>query len=76
MELEIEAGDDVDIDDLVDMYRAKGYEADYKNLQSGNGYFARLRVSDGKSKFEIFIDSDGMDAMVKDIQEVFGDWED
>jgi hypothetical protein len=46
VEIKEQAGDWVDIDDLVEKYRAMGYTADYENLRTWNwGFWAELTIS-------------------------------
>lgn len=69
MDLEVEPGDWVNIDELKRKLNEEGYEADYENLWSGfSGFFAKMTVEDGVEKKEIFIEGSDLGHLVKDMK--------
>jgi aryl carrier-like protein len=69
IELDVEAGDSVDIDELVEKFKEKGYQADYENLMSSStGFWAKMTVSYSTNIVYIFISGCPMGHLIEKIE--------
>jgi hypothetical protein len=68
-ELNAEVGDWVDIDEIIENARKKGYQADYENLESWtSGFIARATISKGKAEITLLIEGSDMGHIVLNVK--------
>ena len=69
IELGVEAGDYIDIDELEEQFKAKGYDADYENLRSySSGFIAEMTVKNGEEIVKILVEGSDFGHMILDIK--------